>query len=591
MKLCSALLILALAAPVDAVNIRRAEMRSKMKVTMREESLLFLGEGARSHEEMKRIHKTAYWGAMSLGTPAQEFKVIFDTGSGNLIVPSDRCTEGGCRPHKKYASNASSTAIVTTNERGEGSTEITFGTGQITGNYMRDKVCIGEPLCIEASFISAVSETPEPFEDIPFDGIMGLGFSDLSMGKGFNILDDLAEKNMLPNGQFSFYLTDDGNSEVTFGGFRPELLASDIVWAPIKIQSYWQVSIDDIAINNNARQLCKDSCQVAVDTGTSMLAGPTDMINDLSGIVALKPDCSNYDELPTVGFMIGKRILNLKPDDYVDRAADRCTFSLMPLDVPPPKGPLFILGDPFLRRFVTIFDKENLRVGFAVAKHNDDGSDPSTLITTEGESSGDPGSPPTDGSNAAAFDLELDSGVMTTSQGGDGNGTTAGSNSGNEDPAASASTTTADPQEQQAEESGFAPMDTESVSSKGAVVMQSATTTPAPGAVEAGQKAAASSVSLMTSEQSPSPDSPSFDASSSQVAQSSIDKELAAANAAAQEATGDAIPGLDEQTDAAVNRMDSSYLVKAESLLQQGRRHRIQQSHPLITVRLHRGTA
>merc|ERR1719359_2295276 len=32
-------------------------------------------------------------------------------------------------------------------------------------------------------------------------------------------------------------------------------------------------------------------------------------------------------------------------------------------------GPLFIFGDPFLRRFVTIYDRSGPKVGFAVAKH------------------------------------------------------------------------------------------------------------------------------------------------------------------------------------------------------------------------------
>merc|ERR1719201_2476751 len=53
----------------------------------------------------------------------------------------------------------------------------------------------------------------------------------------------------------------------------------------------------------------------------------------------------------------------------------------MTLDVPPPKGPLFIFGDPFLRRFVTIYDMDGPSVGFAVAKHSDVTSgDVSSLI-------------------------------------------------------------------------------------------------------------------------------------------------------------------------------------------------------------------
>merc|ERR1719478_2070284 len=70
-----------------------------------------------------------------------------------------------------------------------------------------------------------------------------------------------------------------------------------------------------------------------------------------------------------IGFKVQNKVLNLAPEDYMDNSAGECSFSVMSLDVPPPKGPLFIFGDPFLRRFVTIYDRNGPRVGFAVAKH------------------------------------------------------------------------------------------------------------------------------------------------------------------------------------------------------------------------------
>jgi len=241
-----------------------------MKVGMHREELLFTRNKLRMHhkkighkrfnnaDEMQVVHKTAYWGTVTLGTPAQEFKVIFDTGSGNLILPAKTCDMAGCNPHRKYAPKASSTAAAVVNERGESSTEISFGTGDISGDYYQDKFCIAENLCTNVRFVAATQQSEQPFAETPFDGILGLGFQDLSMGKHFNILDDLNAGGQLPKGKFSVYLTDDSSSEITFGGYKPEQVASDIVWAKVVRESYWQVGVDDITFNNVQTGLCKE---------------------------------------------------------------------------------------------------------------------------------------------------------------------------------------------------------------------------------------------------------------------------------------------------------------------------------------------
>merc|ERR1719162_1464979 len=166
--------------------------------------------------------------------------------------------------------------------------------------------------------------------------------------------------------------------------------------------------MDDITFDNKPRGLCSGNCQVAVDTGTSMLAGPSDLVDKLTNMLGAKTDCSNFASLPKLGFQLGDKVLNLMPEDYMDKSSSGCEFSLMALDVPPPKGPLFIFGDPFLRRFVTIFDNGNSggpRVGFAVSNQNGGTTKPSELIAGVGAA-------PSGDAPASAASLHLDAGTM-----------------------------------------------------------------------------------------------------------------------------------------------------------------------------------
>eukprot|EP00419_Tripos_fusus_P034110 CAMPEP_0172780186 /NCGR_PEP_ID=MMETSP1074-20121228/202801_1 /TAXON_ID=2916 /ORGANISM="Ceratium fusus, Strain PA161109" /LENGTH=282 /DNA_ID=CAMNT_0013617159 /DNA_START=1 /DNA_END=849 /DNA_ORIENTATION=- len=190
----------------------------------------------------------------------------------------------------------------------------------------------------------------------------------------------LSSRHSLKHPIFSVFFSSQDNetSEITFGDVVKGHMASELFWVPVASKyGYWEVRVDDITLNHRRQSLCQD-CRVVVDTGTSMLAGPSSIISPLRRLLNVTGDCSNYQQLPKLGFIIGGRILSLNPSDYVSRSQYGCSVSLMDLHMPPPAAPKFIFGIPFLERYYTVFDEPNSRIGFAVAQHK--GHAPEVLV-------------------------------------------------------------------------------------------------------------------------------------------------------------------------------------------------------------------
>ena len=82
----------------------------------------FLSNGAEI--PISNFMDAQYYGEVSLGTPAQKFKVIFDTGSSNLWIPSHSCWSAPCWTHSTYKSGSSSSYLANGTKF-----SITYGSG------------------------------------------------------------------------------------------------------------------------------------------------------------------------------------------------------------------------------------------------------------------------------------------------------------------------------------------------------------------------------------------------------------------------------------------------------------------------------
>ncbi|GMI42207.1 hypothetical protein TeGR_g6485 [Tetraparma gracilis] len=322
---------------------------------------------------IKDYQNSQYFGQMSVGTPGQSFDVIFDTGSANLWVPAKDCTNCGGRivgRKHKYDRTASSTYVVD-----DAAFAIEYGSGPVSGNWSVDTANMGG-FDIEAQRFAEVKDASGlgiAYKLGKFDGILGLAFDTISIDKTPTPFKNLMDQGKIDRGVFSFYLgkTDGADGELVIGGIDESHFDGALFWMPVSRVGYWQLDLDDVSMSGLS---VGADAQAIVDSGTSLLTGPSDAVRTLASIVGAKRnvvgeylvDCDATH--PDLTFRIGRRDFTLTSEEYVIRASeDSCLFAILAMDIPPPGGPLWILGDVFMRKWYTVFDYEHEQLGFALA--------------------------------------------------------------------------------------------------------------------------------------------------------------------------------------------------------------------------------
>eukprot|EP01016_Furgasonia_blochmanni_P034834 TRINITY_DN37_c0_g1_i4.p1 TRINITY_DN37_c0_g1~~TRINITY_DN37_c0_g1_i4.p1 ORF type:complete len:508 (-),score=200.66 TRINITY_DN37_c0_g1_i4:205-1596(-) len=330
---------------------------------------------------LRNFRNTQYTGEIAIGTSDNTFSVIFDTGSANMWINSDKCSDPGCVNHKQFVPSESESYTETGFD-----IAVEFGTGQLGGIFGQDTVYVGGIEVDKQDFALITQEEGQVFVESKFDGIVGLAFPQMSAYNFNPVFDNILEQGRLKKTMFSFFYDrkdGDDSSKLIIGGIDKSVIASEVKFYEVVNEYYWTIRADNILIGGEDLGLCSDGCNVIADTGTTLITGPSDQLDTLLDSLEVDDTCSNMMDLPEITFVIGGDNYPLTPSDYImvvenDGTEDlyaqhrdrmrTCAGAFMPLDIPDPQGPAWILGDVFLSKYYTVFDRENSRVGFAKLK-------------------------------------------------------------------------------------------------------------------------------------------------------------------------------------------------------------------------------
>jgi len=332
------------------------------------------------HENLDNYLDAQYYGPIDIGTPGQTFNVVFDTGSSNLWVPSQKCSifELACRTHNRYDSSKSSTYKPNGTEF-----EIHYGSGSMSGFLSIDTTCITGACVTDQTFAEATHEPGLAFIAAKFDGILGMAFPKISVKGVTPVFQNMVDQGVVDSPVFSFWLNRNPDESLgglmVLGGSDPEYYEGEFSYVDVVEPDYWRISMDGLSLGEDLNVGCNGGCMGIVDTGSSLLVGPpeeTNKINKAIGGTEIIPgqgqfmvDCNSIDSLPVLTFTIGGQQYELVGKDYILQVEQfgqkQCISGITGLELP--MGPWWILGDVFIGKYYTEFDAGNQRVGFAKA--------------------------------------------------------------------------------------------------------------------------------------------------------------------------------------------------------------------------------
>eukprot|EP01068_Selenidium_serpulae_P001476 Selendium_serpulae@DN1620_c0_g1_i1.p1 len=315
-----------------------------------------------------------YYGEIYMGKDPTPFTAIFDTGSSNVWVPSTDCKRS-CAKHHRYRHGESYV-------RDDRRFYIAYGSGPVEGFLSNDDVTVG-PITLKNYTFAEVTNAGGlgmAYAMGRFDGIFGLGWPSISVDYLEPPFSVMVKEGLVKEPVFSFYLGKNNGEEgeLGFGVIDEAHFEPPLTWAELVDESFWLVDLDQVAVGDSE---VSSHERAIIDSGTSLIAGPSSSVRTLAHKIGAKPlpmnrglysiKCSAVHSAPDLSFTMGGKRFSVAAADYIVKLGRNpllpCLLGIMSMDTAKDGPPQWILGDVFMRKYYTVFDYGKKRVGFAPA--------------------------------------------------------------------------------------------------------------------------------------------------------------------------------------------------------------------------------
>lgn len=363
-------------------------------------------------QQLRNDLDTQYTGHLTVG--GQVLDCIFDTGSFDLIVLSKLCKT--CSPHS-YRDTRTKYDHETPTYHGSGglvSVEA-YGSGTLFVLKGYEHVEVGPLAANNQSFGEIYNHDMAVLKHSEFEAIAGMGppGSEVYMSEMReadkallrNIYRKVHPKHSLPDKlkpasvphelqksllenlgvhRFSVclgrqrgspgHLIWNENDPRTVKGFSMLSVVGQIHWGVELHNARIAAKVDHMK-GTHGKVFCEHGCGAIIDTGTSLIATPQDVLEAFEDVIAkLDPECNNIGDLPDLVFNLGGVEFRLPPESYVGKFIDdsiphavwdvlhfkpvrkECVVLLMKGGGKTQYGPLWIIGMPFFREYYTTFE-------------------------------------------------------------------------------------------------------------------------------------------------------------------------------------------------------------------------------------------